>query len=296
MCASSVSAVLLDGKSLGLRIEGELAERVTSLKSLGIEPHLAVVLAGNDPASHVYVRNKERACERTGIRSTLIDLPENVSQEELMQVVADLNADDTVHGILVQSPTPAGTNELEITEAIDPTKDVDGFHPMNLGRLVMGQSDGLLPCTPAGVMAMIADAKIDLIGAKAVVIGRSRIVGMPLALLLAQKGIDATVTIAHSRTQDAAKICREADLIVAAIGRPATVMADWIKPGATVIDVGINRVVDESRDSGSRLAGDVDPAAAEIAGYITPVPGGVGPMTIAMLMSNTVRAAEMSLE
>lgn len=294
--ASNVSAVLLDGKSLGLRIEAELAERVASLKSQGIKPHLAVVLAGNDPASHVYVRNKERACERTGIRSTRIDLSENVSQLELMQVVTDLNTDDTVHGILVQSPTPAGTDELAITEAIDPAKDVDGFHPMNLGRLVMGKSDGLLPCTPAGVMAMIADAEIDLIGAKAVVIGRSRIVGMPLALLLAQKGIDATVTIAHSRTKDAAEICREADLIVAAIGRPATVKADWIKPGATVIDVGINRVVDESRDSGSRLAGDVDPAAAEIAGHITPVPGGVGPMTIAMLMSNTVRAAEMTLK
>jgi methylenetetrahydrofolate dehydrogenase (NADP+)/methenyltetrahydrofolate cyclohydrolase len=294
--ALNVSAVLLDGKSLGLRIEAELAERVASLKSQGIEPHLAVVLAGNDPASHVYVRNKERACERTGIRSTRIDLSENVSQLELMQVVTDLNTDDTVHGILVQSPTPAGTDELAITEEIEPAKDVDGFHPMNLGRLVMGKSDGLLPCTPAGVMAMIADAEIDLIGAKAVVIGRSRIVGMPLALLLAQKGIDATVTIAHSRTKDAAKICREADLIVAAIGRPATVKADWIKPGATVIDVGINRVVDESRDSGSRLAGDVDPAAAEIAGHITPVPGGVGPMTIAMLMSNTVRAAEMTLE
>ena len=294
--ASNVSAVLLDGKSLGLRIEADLAERVASLKSQGIEPHLAVVLAGNDPASHVYVRNKERACERTGIRSTRIDLSENVSQLELMQVVTALNTDDTVHGILVQSPTPAGTDELAITEAIEPAKDVDGFHPMNLGRLVMGKSDGLLPCTPAGVMAMIADAEIDLIGAKAVVIGRSRIVGMPLALLLAQKGIDATVTIAHSRTKDAAKICREADLIVAAIGRPATVKADWIKPGATVIDVGINRVVDESRDSGSRLAGDVDPAAAEIAGHITPVPGGVGPMTIAMLMSNTVRAAEKTLE
>ena len=294
--ASNVSAVLLDGKSLGLRIEADLAERVASLKYQGIEPHLAVVLAGNDPASHVYVRNKERACERTGIRSTRIDLSENVSQLELMQVVTDLNTDDTVHGILVQSPTPAGTDELAITEAIDPAKDVDGFHPMNLGRLVMGKSDGLLPCTPAGVMAMIADAEIDLIGAKAVVIGRSRIVGMPLALLLAQKGIDATVTIAHSRTKDAAEICREADLIVAAIGRPATVKADWIKPGATVIDVGINRVVDESRDSGSRLAGDVDPAAAEIAGHITPVPGGVGPMTIAMLMSNTVRAAEVTLK
>jgi len=291
-----VSATLLDGKALGLRIEDSLVERVASLKSRGVEPHLAVVLAGDDAASHVYVRNKQRACERCGIKSTRIDLPSDVSQEELMQVVNELNSDDSIHGILVQSPTPPSTDELSITEAIDPSKDVDGFHPMNLGRLVMGQSDGLLPCTPAGVMAMIDDAGINLQGAKAVVIGRSRIVGMPLALMLAQKGIDATVTIAHSRTKDAAEICREADLVVAAIGRPTTVKADWIKPGATVIDVGINRINDESRESGSRLAGDVDPEAAQVAGYMTPVPGGVGPMTIAMLMANTIRAAEMILE
>ena len=180
-----------------------------------------------------------------------------------------------------------------ITEAIDPAKDVDGFHPTNLGRLVMGQVDGLLPCTPAGVMEIIKDAEIDLLGKKAVIIGRSRIVGMPLALLLAQKGIDATVTIAHSRTEDIADICRSADLVVAAIGKPATVQADWIKSGATVIDVGINRIVDESRKSGSRLAGDVDPSVSEVAGYMTPVPGGVGPMTIAMLMVNTVNAARL---
>ena len=291
-----MSATLLDGKALGLRIEDSLVERVVSLKSRGVEPHLAVVLAGDDAASHVYVRNKQRACERCGIKSTRIDLPSDVSQEELMQVVNELNSDDSIHGILVQSPTPPSTDELSITEAIDPSKDVDGFHPMNLGRLVMGQSDGLLPCTPAGVMAMIDDAGINLQGAKAVVIGRSRIVGMPLALMLAQKGIDATVTIAHSRTKDAAEICREADLVVAAIGRPTTVKADWIKPGATVIDVGINRINDESRESGSRLAGDVDPEAAQVAGYMTPVPGGVGPMTIAMLMANTIRAAEMILE
>ena len=290
-----MSTVILDGKALGLRIEAHLAERVSALKDSGVEPHLAVVLAGDDPASHVYVRNKQRACERCGIKSTRIDLPNDVSQEDLMQVVANLNSEDSVHGILVQSPTPDGTDELAITEAIDPSKDVDGFHPTNLGRLVMGQTDGLLPCTPAGVMKVIEDAAIDLSGKKAVVIGRSRIVGMPLALLLAQKGIDATVTIAHSRTQDIAEICRSADLVVAAIGRPATVQADWIKPGATVIDVGINRVDDESRESGSRLAGDVDPAVKEVAGHMTPVPGGVGPMTISMLMSNTVRAAEMRL-
>ena len=291
-----MSAVVLDGKALGLRIEAHLAERVAALKNSGIEPHLAVVLAGDDPASHVYVRNKQRACERCGIKSTRIDLPNDVSQEQLMRVVANLNSDESVHGILVQSPTPDGTDELAITETIDPSKDVDGFHPTNLGRLVMGLTDGLLPCTPAGVIQIIEDANINLIGKKAVVIGRSRIVGMPLALLLAQKGVDATVTIAHSRTEDIGEICRTADLVVAAIGRAETIQADWIKPGATVIDVGINRVVDESRDSGSRLAGDVDPAVSEVAGYMTPVPGGVGPMTISMLMSNTVRAAEMLLD
>ena len=222
-------------------------------------------------------------------------MPNNVSQQELIQVVERLNADDSVHGILVQSPTPDGTDELEITETIDPSKDVDGFHPTNLGRLVMGQVDGMLPCTPAGVMELIKDAGIDLIGKKAVVIGRSRIVGMPLSLLLAQKGIDATVTIAHSRTHDIAEICRAADLVVAAIGRAETIQADWIKPGATVIDVGINRVADDSRESGSRLTGDVEPEAVNKAGYITPVPGGVGPMTISMLMSNTVKAAELRL-
>jgi len=290
-----MGAKRLDGKALGLRIEAQLAERVAALKDAGVEPHLAVVLAGNDPASHVYVRNKQRACERCGIKSTRIDLPNDVSQDQLMQVVMELNADDSVHGILVQSPTPTGTDELEITAAINPAKDVDGFHPVNLGRLVMGQVDGLLPCTPAGVMHMLEDAEIDLVGKKAVVIGRSRIVGMPLALLLAQKGIDATVTIAHSRTEDIADICRSADLVVAAVGRPGTVKADWIKPGATVIDVGINRVADESRENGSRLAGDVEPEAAEVAGHITPVPGGVGPMTISMLMTNTVRAAEANL-
>ena len=290
-----MSAVILDGKALAFRIEARLPERISALKDSGVEPHLAVVLAGDDPASHVYVRNKQLACERCGIKSTRIDLPNDVSQEDLMRVVADLNANDSVHGILIQSPTPAGTDELAITEAIDPAKDVDGFHPTNLGRLVMGPVDGLLPCTPAGVMEIIKDAEIDLLGKKAVIIGRSRIVGMPLALLLAQKGIDATVTIAHSRTEDIADICRSADLVVAAIGRPATVQADWIKSGATVIDVGINRIVDESRKSGSRLAGDVDPSVSEVAGYMTPVPGGVGPMTISMLISNTVRAAEMRL-
>ena len=287
-----MSAVILDGKSLGLRVEEKLGDRVSQLKKSGIEPHLAVVLAGDDLASHVYVRNKQKACERCGIKSTRVDLPKNVSQQELIQVVERLNADDSVHGILVQSPTPDGTDELEITETIDPSKDVDGFHPTNLGRLVMGQVDGMLPCTPAGVMELIKDADIDLTGKKAVVIGRSFNVGMPQALLLASRGADATVTVVHSKTVDAKAECLAADIVVAAVGRPEMVKADWVKPGAIVIDVGINRVEDDSRERGWRLAGDVHPDVADVASLMSPVPGGVGPMTVAMLMANTVTSAE----
>ena len=291
-----MTAIRLDGRGLGRRIEEELSERISELITKGIQPHLAVIIAGNDPASKVYVRNKERACERTGIKSTRIDLPDSVTQEELLKIVAELNADESVHGILVQSPAPNNIDELAVTETIDPAKDVDGFHPMNLGRLVQGVTSGLLPCTPAGVMELLEESGVDLSGAKAVVIGRSRIVGMPLSLMLAQRGIDATVTVVHSRTKDIPQICREADLVVAAIGRAETIQADWIKPGAVVIDVGINRVVDQSRANGSRLSGDVHPDVEKVAGWLTPVPGGVGPMTIAMLMSNTVRAAEKTLE
>ena len=283
-----MSAVIIDGKALGLSIEEDLSKRVSALRERGVTPNLAVVIAGEDPASHIYVRNKQRACERCGILSTRIDLPSTATQDDILGIVADLNADGSVHGILVQSPAPKGVDELAVAGAIDPAKDVDGFHPSNLGKLVQGASDGLLPCTPAGVLRMLEESGVVLSGSKAVVIGRSRIVGMPMALMLAQRGIDCTVTIAHSRTQDIAALCRKADIVVAAIGRPHTVKPDWIKSGAAVVDVGISRV------DGGGLAGDVDPAVAEVAGWMTPVPGGVGPMTIAMLLSNTVRAAESS--
>ncbi len=283
-----MSAVIIDGKALGRSIEDDLSERVTALRERGVTPNLAVVIAGEDPASQVYVRNKQRACERCGILSTRIDLPSTATQDDILEIVGNLNTDDSVHGILVQSPAPEGVDELAVAGAIDPAKDVDGFHPSNLGKLVQGVGDGLLPCTPAGVLRMLEESGVALSGSKAVVIGRSRIVGMPMALMLAQRGIDCTVTIAHSRTHDVAALCREADIVVAAIGRPHTVKPDWIKPGAAVVDVGI------SRADGGGLAGDVDPGVAEVAGWMTPVPGGVGPMTIAMLLSNTVRAAESS--
>ena len=281
-----MSALIVDGKALALSLEKELRERVETLKEKGVSPHLAVVIAGDDPASHVYVRNKQRACERCSILSSRIDLPSNTTLEDILEVVAELNADSSVHGILVQSPAPEGVDELVIASAISPKKDVDGFHPANLGKLVQGDTSGLLPCTPSGVLMMLEKKGTGINGAKAVVLGRSRIVGMPMALMLAQRGVDATVTIVHSRTEDAAALCREADIVVAAIGKPHTVKADWIKPGAFVVDVGISRTGDGG------LAGDVDPGVEEVAGWLTPVPGGVGPMTIAMLMANTVSAAE----
>jgi len=291
-----MSATVLDGKKIGRVIEEELSHRIINLQSKAIIPHLAVVIVGDDPASHVYVRNKEMACERCGIKSTRIDLEGDISEKEILDTVHMLNSDNSVHGILVQSPLPEGINESLVTDAISPKKDVDGFHKMNLGRLVQGDSSGLLPCTPAGIMKILESSDIDLSGKNALVIGRSRIVGMPMSILLAQRGIDATVTIAHSRTKNLQDICREADLVVAAIGRPEFVKSEWIKPGATVIDVGINRVKDSSRKSGYRLVGDVDSDASNIAGNITPVPGGVGPMTIAMLMSNTIMATENQSE
>ena len=281
-----MSAVIVDGKALALSLEEGLRERVTALREREVIPHLAVVIAGDDPASHVYVRNKQRACERCGILSTRINLPSSAALEDILGVVANLNTDSSVHGILVQSPAPEGIDELVIASAISSSKDVDGFHPTNLGKLVQGDASGLLPCTPSGVLVMLEESGARLSGAKAIVLGRSRIVGMPMALMLAQRGVDATVTIAHSRTEDAAALCREADIVVAAIGRPHTVKADWIKPGAFVVDVGI------SRAEGGGLAGDVDPGVSDFAGWMTPVPGGVGPMTIAMLMANTVNAAE----
>ena len=286
---ATMGATRIDGNACGATVEASLTERIAALST---PPHLAVVIVGDDPASHVYVGAKERACARLGIRSTRIDLPADADFSEVASTVKGLNADPDVNGILVQSPLPSGMDEIAITDLIDSVKDVDGFHAQNLGRLVQGDTSGLLPCTPAGVMRMLEWSNIELSGKRAVVIGRSRIVGMPLSLLLAQKGADATVTIAHSRTQDMADLCREADVIIAAVGRSEMVTADWVKPGATVIDVGVNRVDDDS-DKGYHLTGDVHPDVADVAGAISPVPGGVGPMTIAMLMANTVRATEM---
>ena len=283
-----MGAVIADGKALASEIEQDVARECVGLKESGIVPHLAVVIVGEDPASRVYVRNKQRACERCGIKSTLIEMPQDSSQEEIISTVEELNSDDSVHGILVQSPIPGEVDELAVASAISPLKDVDGFHPANLGRLVQGDTSGLLPCTPAGVVRMLEHSEAQLSGAKAVVLGRSRIVGMPMSLMLAIKGIDATVTIVHSRSQDVESICRNSDIIIAAIGRPHTVKPEWVKPGAFVVDVGISRADD------GELVGDVHPRVAEVAGWMTPVPGGVGPMTIAMLMENTLTAARNS--
>ena len=280
-----VSAQIVDGKSLSLDIQQEVSEGVAALNERGIEPHLAVVIAGDDPASHIYVRNKERACQRCGILSTRIDMPANSELNKILEVIERLNSDPSIHGILVQSPAPDDVDELAIASSILPHKDVDGFHPVNLGRLVQGESRGLLPCTPSGVMRILESSDVQLEGSRAIVLGRSRIVGMPMALMLAQRGSDATVTIAHSRTVGIEAICSEADILVAAVGSAHMVGPQWVKPGAFVVDVGISRVED-------KLAGDVAPEVSEIAGWVTPVPGGVGPMTIAMLMRNTLRAAE----
>lgn len=283
-----MGAVIVDGKAIALSIEKTISQGVTQLASEGVTPHLVVIIVGEDPASRVYVRNKQRACERCGIESTLIEMSEDSTQEEVLDMVESLNSDDSVHGILVQSPIPGDVDELAVASAISPRKDVDGFHPANLGRLVQGDSSGLMPCTPAGVIRMLEHSGMELVGAKAAVLGRSRIVGMPMSLMLASKGVDATVTIVHSRTHDVELICRESDIVIAAMGRPHLVKSDWVKPGAYVVDVGI------SRTDGGELAGDVDPQVAKVAGWMTPVPGGVGPMTIAMLMENTLTAARQS--
>lgn len=290
-----MGATRIDGRALARDIEDGLSERISSLAERGIIPHLAVIIVGNDPASQIYVRNKQRACQRIGMISTRIDMESDTSQNDLISTIEKMNRDASVHGILVQSPLPSEIDELSVIEAIDPRKDVDGFHPANLGRLVMGDKDGMIPCTPAGVMEIIKQAGVDLEGSRAVVLGRSRIVGMPLSILLAQKGADSTVTIAHSKTESLDGICREADILIAAVGKPEMVKSSWIKPGATVIDIGINRIKDNSKDSGTRLVGDVESGSEGVAGIITPVPGGVGPMTIAMLMSNTVLAAERNV-
>ena len=284
-----MSAARLDGKACAADLEERLKQRIGVCS---VQPHLAVIIVGRDPASHVYVNNKIRSCERLGIRSTHVELPEDTKESVVADYIRSMNEQDDLHGILIQSPLPKHMDEEALTELIDPRKDVDGFHPINLGRLVQGRSDGMVPCTPSGVMEMLRWAKVDMTGKKAVVLGRSFNVGMPQALLLAARGADATVTVVHSRTKDAKSECLRADIIVAAVGRPEMVQPDWVKEGAIVVDVGINRIEDSTRERGWRLAGDVHPDVASTASLLSPVPGGVGPMTVAMLMANTVTAAE----
>jgi methylenetetrahydrofolate dehydrogenase (NADP+)/methenyltetrahydrofolate cyclohydrolase len=289
-----MAATIIDGKKIAEQIRSELTLRIEFLRRRGIVPGLAAVLVGEDPASHVYVNSKAKMCDSLGMYSRVVQRDENIAETELLDVVAQLNADDEIHGILVQSPLPAHINAALVYESIRPDKDVDGFHPFNRGRLQLG-GETFVPCTPAGVQELIARSSFSFNGRHVVIIGRSTIVGMPLALLLLQKHphANATVTVCHSATRDLARIAATAEILVAAIGRPGFVTGSMIREGAIVIDVGINRVADASASKGYRLVGDVDFVAASArAAAITPVPGGVGPMTIIMLMQNTVIAAE----
>ncbi len=288
-------AKLIDGRASAENVYRELRAEIAELKTRGRTPGLAVVLVGDDPASRAYVRAKDKMCRELRLHSVKLELPATTTQEELLARVEELNRDETIHGILVQSPPPPQIDEAAIVRALDPAKDVDGFHPMNVAKLALGDETAFVPCTPLGCLRLLRDAGVALAGANVVVLGRSMIVGKPMALLLMQKGIDATVTVAHSRTKNLPEICRRADVLIAAIGRAGFVTADFVREGATVIDVGINRVDDATSPRGYRLAGDVSfEAVEEIAGAITPVPGGVGPMTIAMLMANTVKACRQS--
>lgn len=285
-----MAAQIIDGKAISQQVKDEVALEVAKLKEQGVTPGLAVILVGEDPASNVYVTNKERTAKELGMHSVLHRLPATSTQAEVEALVDQLNADPAIHGILVQSPLPKGLDEETIFRRVLPYKDVDGFHPENVGKLWLGD-EALVACTPAGCMVLLEKMGVDLKGKKAVVVGRSNIVGKPMAALLLAK--HATVTICHSRTADLPAVCREADILVAAVGRLQMIKGDWVKPGAIVIDVGINPVPGTK----SKIRGDVDfDSAAEVAGAITPVPGGVGPMTIAMLMSNTVKAARMQMK
>jgi methylenetetrahydrofolate dehydrogenase (NADP+)/methenyltetrahydrofolate cyclohydrolase len=280
-------AKIIDGKSLAASVRAAQKNAIDALATRGVRPGLAAILVGNDPASHVYVRNKARACEETGVRSETHAFPDDIAETALLERVAQLNADPRVHGILVQLPLPRHLDSSRVLAAVSPMKDVDGFHAVNLGALLQGRP-GFVPGTPAGVMRLLEHAGVPLAGKIATIVGRSTIVGKPLALLLLQK--DATVTICHSKTRDLAATTRQADILIAAVGRAKLITAGMVKPGACVIDVGINRLAD------GKLAGDVDfESVRAVAGSITPVPGGVGPMTVAMLIVNTVRAAELSI-
>lgn len=283
---------IISGTEIAKEVLAEVQADINALKAQGVTPGLAVVLIGSDPASKVYVGAKDRKCKELGMHSEKIVLPAEATQEEVLAVVERLNQDSSIHGILVQSPPPPHIDESAVVRAINPAKDVDGFHPENVAKLFLEDKTGFVPCTPAGCMRLLKAAGIETSGARAVVLGRSMIVGKPMAGLLMNKEANATVTVAHSRTKDLPALCREADILVAAIGRPEFVKEDFVKEGAVVIDVGINRVADPSSDKGYKLVGDVcyDEVAPKCSA-ITPVPGGVGPMTIAMLMANTVQAA-----
>jgi methylenetetrahydrofolate dehydrogenase (NADP+) / methenyltetrahydrofolate cyclohydrolase len=288
---------LIDGRALAEQIHGETRQRIAALRNRGVNPGLAFVRVGDDPASQVYVGMKERTCAQLGIESITHVLPQKTVDAELLRLIAELNSDPLVHGILVQAPLPSHLNAPAVYMAVKPEKDVDGFHPVNAGKLMLSDPSGFVPCTPAGIHELLVRSGVAISGAEVVVLGRGNIVGKPMAALLVQKAknADATVTICHSRTRHIADHCRRADILIAAIGVASFVTADMVKPGAVVVDVGVNRVDDPSAKGGSRLVGDVDFSAVQpIAGRITPNPGGVGPMTIAMLMANTVRAAELA--
>lgn len=287
-----MAAQIIDGKSIAQSIREEIKIKTEALKTKGITPCLAVILVGSNPASVSYVTGKQKALAEVGMNDRSVRLPESTTEQELISLIQELNADKNVHGILVQLPLPQHIDEEKIILAIDPAKDVDGFHPVNVGNLVIGKKT-FLPCTPHGIIVLLKRMNIETDGKSAVVIGRSNIVGKPAAILLARKDLNATVTICHSGTKNIADITRRADILIAAAGRANIVTADMVKEGAAVIDVGVNRIPDASKKSGFRLAGDVDfENVKEKAAFITPVPGGVGPMTIAMLMANTLEAAE----
>jgi methylenetetrahydrofolate dehydrogenase (NADP+)/methenyltetrahydrofolate cyclohydrolase len=292
-------AELIDGVAIARSIRAEVAREVALLKTAGIQPGLAVILVGDDPASDVYIRAKGRACEEAGMRSITIRLPRETSEADLLERVTDLNEDDAVHGILVQMPLPRHVTSESIVRAVDPLKDVDGFHPVNLGKMLAGDRDGFIPCTPAGIQVLLERSGVDPAGKECVIVGRSNIVGKPMAALLIQDapGGNATVTVCHRRTRDLASQLKRADIVIAAAGRPGLISGDMLKPGAVVIDVGMSRIDEPATPRGYRLAGDVDfESARRVASLITPVPGGVGPMTIAMLLTNTLKAAKRMRE
>ncbi len=301
-----MAALILDGNKIAAEIRAEVAGEVKTMVAAGIRPGLAVVLAGHNPASEIYVRGKVKSCEECGMHSEKLTPPDTVTTEELLELIGSLNRRDDIDGILVQLPLPSQVDSKKVLMAVDPAKDVDGFHPMNVGFLST-QRPGLVPCTPAGIIEILKRRNIPIAGQEAVVVGRSDIVGKPVAMLLTNA--NATVTICHSKTRDLPGVCRRADILVAAIGRAGMITRDFVRPGATVIDVGMNQVTDRAefdrlfagnakraetfRTKGSTLVGDVHPHVAEVAGALTPVPGGVGPLTIAMLMANTVKAAKL---